>query len=120
MDILTLCLILTFCIVYIYDVVEFPRTFASRILSLIFKRKIEPQNVNLPKIFECSLCMVTWVTLILLLIFKPQYFYISFLYGWITKYVLYIFNTIDNLISLIFIILESILDKIRNFIYKKQ
>lgn len=112
----TICLlvIVTVSIVYIYDVAQFPRNFISTILTRIFKRDI--YEVKLPKLLECSLCITTWFTLGLLLFTAPQYWYLSLLCGWSTKYVLYVFTICDEFLSLLFKSIESLLTKLNKII----
>lgn len=114
MNVFIICLIVTISIVYIYDWVEFPRTFLQHITSLILKKDVK--EVRLPKLLKCSLCASTWITLIILLFIKPEYFYVCLLYGFFTKYILYAIQTIDNLLSLIFISLEVLYTKIKKTI----
>lgn len=107
MNTFLLCYLISAVIVYIYDIVNFPRSFASVILTRIFKRDITPNKIKLPKIFECSLCATTWVTLIILLIFRPEYCWCALLFGWSTQYTYSTFNIIHNLIETFLIILEK-------------
>lgn len=99
MSIYTICLIISFSFVYVYDVVQFPKEITSKILSRLFKKNIYPTSIKLPKIFECSLCATTWTTLILLLIFSPSYCWLCFLFGWITKHIYSLFYLIDKFIE---------------------
>lgn len=114
MSIFIICLIVTISIVYIYDWVEFPRTLIQYLTSIILKREV--RDIRIPKLLECSLCITTWVTLIILLFTKPEYCYLSLLYGFSTKYILYIIQTIDNFLSLLFVGLDVLYTKIKKTI----
>lgn len=114
MNVFIICLIVTISIVYIYDWVEFPRTLIQHFTSIILKRDVK--EVRIPKLLECSLCASTWITLIILLFIKPEYCYVCLLYGFSTKYILYAIQTIDNLLSLIFLSLEKLYTKIEKLI----
>lgn len=110
MNPILICIIITFSIVYIWDVANFPEEFVNRILTIILKK---PVHITLMKPFGCSLCMTTWTTLIVLLCLNPALCWMSLLFGMCTKYALYTIQLIDKIISLIFIKIEQLLNKIR-------
>lgn len=114
MNPLLVCTIITVCIVYVYDVVEFPTNFIRNFVSKVFNREI--YSVKVPKLLKCSLCATTWVTFIVLLILLPQYFYLALLFGYLTKFILYIIQTIDNIVSIIFIAIDALLTKMKKLI----
>ena len=98
MNILLICLIVTACIVYIWDYVVFPQEFANMVAGWLTGGKIKHMVLNKP--WGCSLCMSTWLTLIILLCAKElAYTPLCLVYGWSTQYILVIFNLIDNLIT---------------------
>lgn len=107
MKILIINIIITFAIVYIYDIVNFPKEFVARLLTIILKKEVKPLNVKLPKILECSLCATTWVTLILLLIFSPKLCWLSLVFGWSTKHIYSFITIIDKILETIAIKIES-------------
>lgn len=110
MNPLLICVIITFSIVYIWDVVNFPEEFVNRILTIILKK---PVHITLMKPFGCSLCMTTWTTLIVLLCMCPAFCWMSLLFGMSTKYCLYTIQLTDKIISAVFINLERLLNKLR-------
>lgn len=110
MNSIIICIIITFSIVYIWDYVNFPEEFANRILTIILKK---PVHITLMKPFGCSLCMTTWTTLIILLCINPCWCWLSLVFGMSTKYALYTIQTVDKIISLIFIKIDKLLNKFR-------
>lgn len=102
-----ICLIITFCIVYIWDYVEFPRELISQILHM---------PVELKKPWGCSLCMTTWITLIALLFINWKLSWMCILFGFSTKYILYTIQTIDLILSTIFVLIEKLFEKIKKHI----
>lgn len=106
-NIFLICLIIAFSVVYIWDYVNFPEEFVNRILTLILKKSV---HITLAKPFGCSLCMTTWTTLIVLLCVNPAFCWMSLIYGWSTKYILYFINITDKLISNLFMTIERFLD----------
>ena len=110
MNIFIICLIVSFSITYIWDFVHFPEELADRIISLVTKGKIN--HIELKKPFGCSLCMTTWTTLIILLCLDPCWCWMSLIFGFITKYILYIIELADRIITLLFVLLERLLNKI--------
>lgn len=109
MNSIIICTIITFSIVYIWDVVNFPEEIVNRILTIILKK---PVHITLMKPFGCSLCMTTWITLIVLLCIDPCWCWLSLVFGMSTKYILYTIQIVDKIISLFFIKLEQFLNKI--------
>lgn len=110
MNTFIICLIISFSITYIWDYVNFPAEIADRVVSFITKGKIK--HIELKKPFSCSLCMTTWATLIVLLCMDPAWCWLCLLYGLSTKYILYAINLTDRIISLVFVLLERLLNKI--------
>lgn len=98
MNILLANIIITICIVYIWDVVEFPQSLLSQLLHI--------RVTVLRKPWGCSLCMTTWITLIMFLIFNWKLAPVALLLGWSTKYIHYTFNLVDRILTKIFIWLE--------------
>lgn len=110
MNIFIICLIVSFSITYIWDFARFPEELADRIISLVTKGKIN--HIELKKPFGCSLCMTTWTTLIILLCLDPCWCWMSLVFGFITKYILYAIELTDRIITLLFVLLERLLNKI--------
>ena len=110
MNSIIICIIITFSIVYIWDVVNFPEEFVNRILTIILKK---PVHITLMKPFGCSLCMTTWTTLIILLCIDPCWCWMSLVFGMSTKYILYTIQIVDKIISLFFIKFEQFLNKLQ-------
>lgn len=109
MNPILICTIITFSISYIWDVSGFITEFSDRIVSLITKGKIK--HIVLRKPLSCSLCMTTWVTLIVLLCINPCLCWMSLVFGMSTKYALYTIQLIDKIITLLFVLLERLLNK---------
>lgn len=112
MNILLLCLIISGCITYIYNTVDFPHTFVARILSRLYKKEIRPQQVVLPKILECSLCATFWSTLVVLLVFQPSWWFMAFVFAQSTRYIDMLIQVVDKLITKFFCLIDKVLDKI--------
>lgn len=102
-----ICLIISGSITYIWDVVDFPNQISSRIMENVTKGKIK--TVFLKKPWNCSLCMTTWITLLVLLIMNPAFCWLALLYGFITKYWLYAFQLLDLFISRLFEYAEGLI-----------
>lgn len=94
--------IITLIIVYVVDYVRFIPNALSKLYTLIFNKEIQPDNIRLPYILTCSLCLTTWTTLITLLFIEPTYVPMSFIYGWSTQHILKLYTLIDNVINYIF------------------
>lgn len=107
---LLICLIVTSCIVYIYDYVAFPRNFLARIYSIFTGKEISLDRIKLPKLLECSLCASTWTTLIILLIFNWKLAPMCLVYGWSTVHILSIMNIFNNMITKILYKLYALTD----------
>lgn len=116
MTIIYICLILAASIVYVWDYVNFPRNFLARLYSIIFKQNISPEYVKLPYLLQCSLCAVTWSTLILLLIFNWKLAPLCLVFGWSTKYFLKIFDLVDKIFDISIKIIDFILEKIKKIL----
>lgn len=110
MNVLILCGIITLAIVYIWDWVHFPEEVASSIMNRLTNGKIT--NVWLSKPWGCSLCVTTWITLIILAIFNWKLIPLCLLYGWSTKYVYYVYQIIDGLLSLLLCFVDRIIRKL--------
>lgn len=106
-NLIIVCLIITASIVYIWDIVQFPNQIGNYIVSKISKGKLN--NIELKKPLGCSLCMTTWITLIIIIIFNWKLIPLCLMFGWITKYIEYLFRIIDRLLCKIFIKIEQIL-----------
>lgn len=109
--ILLYCLFLTIAIVYVYDFLNFPREFLTRIYSLLFNREIEASRIKLPKLLECSMCASNWSTLVVLLIFNWKLAPFCLIFSWLTRPILQIINIIDKLIYKILHKTELWIDK---------
>ena len=101
-------MIITACIVYIWDYSGFVQECADYFMELITKGKIK--HVTLRKPWGCSLCMTTWITLIVLLKYEWILAPMCLVYGWSTQYVLAIFNLIDNAMIKVLSALESLIN----------
>lgn len=110
MNTILICIIVTFSISYIWDYVNFPAEIADRIVSFVTKGKIK--HTELKKPFSCALCMTTWTTLIILLCIESKLCWMCLLFGMSTKYALYAIQLTDRIISLVFVLLERLLNKI--------
>jgi len=108
MNVLILCLIITASIVYIWDWVSFPQEIANLIISKITDGKIN--NVELKKPLGCSLCMSTWITLVILLIFNWKLAPMCLVFGWSTKYILYLITLIDEFLSRLLMFMEYLIN----------
>ena len=112
MNTLLLCLIISGCITYIYNTVDFPHTFTARILSRLYKKEIQSQQVLLPKILECSLCATFWITLVVLLVWQPYWWFMAFVFAQSTKYIDMLIQVVDKLITKFFCLIDRLLSKI--------
>lgn len=110
MNAIIICIIVSCCITYIWDFVNFPQELANSLAALFTKGKIK--SVELKKPFSCSLCITTWTTLIILLILVPKLCWMCLLFGAATKYISYAYTLADKIISLVFILIERVLNKI--------
>ena len=97
---LLICLIVMVSIVLIWDWFNAPNEIASQLMNWLSKGKIT--RVELKKPWGCPLCMCWWISWVYLLITLPftwHYFLIvvglSLLNALLTKYTLYIIETID-------------------------
>ena len=97
---LLICLIVMVSIVLIWDWFNAPNEIASQLMNWLSKGKIT--RVELKKPWGCPLCMCWWISWIYLLITLPftwHYFLIgvglSLGNALLTKYTLYIIETID-------------------------
>lgn len=102
------CLIIVICIVYIYHI-DAPNQLFSAFCSLFLKKDI---YLALKKPFGCPFCMSFWISLILLLIFSPQYWYLSLIFAFSTTYIDYSITIIEKLLNKLFVLLEKLINKI--------
>ena len=110
MNMIILCLALTISIVYIFHI-DAPNQIASTLADILTNGKI--RHIELRKPFGCPLCLTFWTTLIILLCTTPQYWYMSLLLAFLTKYIDYSITIIELFLDKIFLILEKLLNKIR-------
>lgn len=110
MSVLVICIIMTACIVYVWDVLHFPQEIFDEIIKVISKGKL--QHIELKKPFSCSLCISFWCSLVLLLIMLPEHSYFALVSAFSTKYINYTFSIIDAIISKIFVLLERLINKL--------
>lgn len=99
------CWIITFCIVMIWGYFDAPNQIISYICNIITDGKIK--TVELKKPWGCTLCMTAWTTFIVLLFINPAYCWMSLIYAFSTKFMLYAIQLIDKLITKIFIKIDS-------------
>lgn len=111
MNEIVICLIITAAIVYGYDYLSFPRTFAARIMSLIRGKEVTPDRIQLPKLLECSLCMSNWMTLIILLIMNWKLCWMCLVFSYLTKPILYIYNIIDLIVDKTYKVIYKLVDR---------
>lgn len=107
---MTVCLIITICIVYIWDWVQFP----NELLAKLFKTT--PDKIDIPKPFGCSLCMSTWVTLIVLLAINWKLAPLCLAYGFITPYILSAISISDQLIRTVLMGVQHAISKVEHYI----
>lgn len=107
MNILLVCFIITLCIVYVWDWVGFPQEITNLLASKITRGKIKYAELKKP--FSCSLCMTTWITLIVLGIVNWHYLPMALVYGASTKYILYIYTLIDEFITKLLTYIETLI-----------
>lgn len=104
---LLICLIVMVSIVLIWDWFNAPNEIASQLMNWLSKGKIT--QVELKKPWGCSTCLTFWITLVILLVMSPQLCWMSLVYAFFAKYTLYIIDTVDRLITKIFVLLQKIL-----------
>lgn len=114
-------IIINLCIVYAYDIVNFPRNLVSKALTIILHRDVSPSIVKLPKLLECSLCATMWSSLLYLVICYVDSFDsfmvamgLACLNSYLTTYTNYLFNLSNKLITTILVLIERCADKLRN------
>lgn len=107
MHILTLCLILTLAIVYVYDYTGFVQQSANQLAEFITKGKIK--HVTLRKPWGCSMCITQWSTLIVLLFYAPSLCYWSFIFSWSTQHVIKLYYMIDLVINKLLTLIEKMI-----------
>lgn len=97
MNAILVCLIVTVSIVYIWDWVEFPQQIANYVIGKLTNGKIT--RIELKKPWGCSLCMSTWITLIILACMNWKLIPLCLLFGFSTKYILYIITILDEFLT---------------------
>lgn len=114
-------IIINLCIVYAYDIVNFPRNLMSNGLSIILHRYISPNLIKLPKVLECSLCATMWSSLIYLCIAYVNSFDsfmvaagFACLNSYLTTYTNYLINLSNKLIITLLTLIERCADKVKN------
>lgn len=100
-------LIITVCLVLIIDWFNAPNEILSQIMGIFTRGKIT--RVELKPPFGCSKCMTFWITLIFLLITAPELCWMSLVFAFSTKYILFIIEIIDKMITKLMILAERIL-----------
>lgn len=107
---ISICWIITFCIVMIYGYFDAPNQIASQIMARLTKGKIK--RVILKKPWGCQTCMCFWITLLILLIISPHLCWMSIIYAFSVKFILYLIQLLDKLLTKLFIRLEKLFDRI--------
>jgi hypothetical protein len=102
------CLIITSCIAYIYHL-DAPNEVVSAFMGWITKGKIK--RVELRKPFGCPLCMTFWITLALLLVLTPKFWFMSLVFAFSVKYIDYTITVLESALDRLFSWLETILKK---------
>lgn len=97
-------LIITVCLVLIIDWFNAPNEILSQIMDWITSGRIK--RVELKPPFGCSKCMSFWITLIFLLITAPELCWMSLVFAFSTKYILFIIEIIDKIITKLAILIE--------------
>lgn len=112
MNILLICFIIAVCIVYVTDVLGAINNIGSEIARIITRNRVT--NIQFKaKILNCSLCQTFWVTLIVLLLTHPKYCFMSLVYAFITPYILYSLQLVDNILTTIFLSFETLLNRVK-------
>lgn len=112
MNIFIVCLIIAVCIVYCTDVLQVLNSIGSEIARIVTKNRITDIQFK-AKLLNCSLCQTFWITLIILLCTHPKYCYLSLLYAYLTPYILYLLQLIDNILTLLFLSLETLINSLK-------
>lgn len=107
-------------IVLIWDYFNAPNDILSALFSSFTKGRIT--TIELKRPFGCSLCMTFWCSLIYLIVdlmLTGCTFYgillafaLSAINAFLTKFVFYTIQTVDNTFSKLFILLERLVNKI--------
>ena len=112
-DLLIILLLVALYITYITDYVGFTGEMVDFAVGLMTKGKIK--HVKPRKLIGCSLCKVTWLSLIISLIYLPftfKYLLISIglalAFGWSTQYILAIYDIIDGALTKVLGFIERI------------
>lgn len=105
---LILCLIITGCIAYIYHL-DAPNEVVSTFMSWITRGKIK--RVELRKPWGCPLCMTFWITLVVLLVLAPKFWFMSLVFAFSVKYIDYTITVLERALDRLFCWLETILKK---------
>lgn len=107
-------LLLTIIICFIIDISGFINDGIKPLIAKIINRnsiiKINPESINIPKPFSCSLCMTFWCGLI----------YLLFTHNFTIPYIAFVafLSLISSNISSILLLLKDILSTVENFIIK--
>lgn len=112
MNTVLLCLIITTSIVLIWDYFQFPYEFTALLASKVLKKKINSDQVELPKPIGCSTCMTFWINLIVLCFINIKLVYLSLLFAFLSRHILSIINLIDSVIQLTIYRVDSALKRI--------
>lgn len=112
MNEIIICLIITFAVVYITDFLGFFNQATARVLSIIRGKEIGIDRINLPYIFRCSLCQSFWLTLIVLLVMNWKLCWISLVFSYLTKPILYLYTLIDLFVEKMYKVLYNLINKI--------
>ena len=107
---INICWTLTFAIAYIFHI-DAPNQIASWLADILTNGKIK--HIELRKPFGCPLCLTFWTTLIILLCTSPQYWYMSLLLAFLSKYFDYGLTILELLLDKAFLLLEKLLNKIK-------
>lgn len=107
---INLCWTLTFAFAYIFHI-DAPNQIASWLANILTNGKIK--HIELRKPFGCPLCLTFWTTLIILLCTSPQYWYMSLLLAFLSKYFDYGLTILELLLDKAFLLLEKLLNKIK-------
>lgn len=110
MSSILICWIITGCIVMIWGYFDAPNQMASQLMERLTKGKIK--RVILKKPWGCSTCQCFYITLLVLLIMSPQLCWMSVVYAFSSKFILYFIQILDKLLTAVFIRLEKICNKI--------
>lgn len=112
MNILLICFIIAVCIVYVTDVLNAINSIGSEVARIVTRNRVTDIQFK-AKILNCSLCQTFWCTLVVLLCTSPKYCFMSLVYAFITPYILYSLQLVDNILTTIFLSLETLLNSLK-------